>query len=686
MLHSKAFRASALLVVAVALVWAGLRLQGSRGGSIFPFAAAANRPSGHRESDAMLKFNLPKQRVRAPEFPKDFAWVNTDKPLYINQDLKGRVVVLDFWTYCCINCMHILPDLEYIEQKYAGQPVVIVGVHSAKFDNEQDRDNIRQAVERYNIAHPVIVDERHRIWSEYGVNSWPTLMVIDPEGKVVGSLSGEGNRVILDEIVSALLEEGKQNGTLAAGPPVFHREGRVPSASGLAFPGKVLAEPSGKFVFISDSNHDRVIIADPEGNVVAIAGSGEKGNADGAFDKAQFANPQGLAYDAANNLLYVADTDNHLIRKLDLNAKSVQTIAGTGKQVYDRTGGANGTAQGLNSPWDLALVDWNLYIAMAGNHQIWSMDLRSGKVSAWVGSGAENIDDGTGLSVNLAQPSGLTRKGDWLYFADSEVSALRRANLKTRTVETLIGSGLFDFGDRTGSLRSAKLQHPLGVAVSGDDILVADTYNHKVKRVNEAKGEISAVAGTGKSSAPASDKTDLSLYEPGGLSARGDTLYIADTNHDRIIEYNLAGGTWHEFALKGLRMEATKQMDLTGIPLQEVAVKPGMDLVLRLNPEFPRGVHLNKEAPINYAFVSSSNGGKGIEGLAKSPMIPVEVRIPASAFQPGGEYQTTLNLAYCTDESSSICVPVTLGWRLKFVANPAASNDVPLTARVKPLM
>ena len=169
----------------------------------------------------MPRIELPKQRLRAPEFPREFAWVNTDRPLFVHDDLKGNVVVLDFWTYCCINCMHILPDLEYIEEKYAGQPVVVIGVHSAKFDNEGDRDNILTACQRYDIAHPVIVDENHRIWSEYTVNSWPTLMVVDPEGRVVGSLSGEGNRETLDAVVVSRLEEGKEKGPLAAAPPKY---------------------------------------------------------------------------------------------------------------------------------------------------------------------------------------------------------------------------------------------------------------------------------------------------------------------------------------------------------------------------------------------------------------------------------------------------------------------------------
>ncbi len=655
-------------------------------GDAFPFASIAEARADSNLKPIMQKVALPTQRVRAPEFPRDFAWVNTDRPLYIKEQLKGSVVVLDFWTYCCINCMHVLPDLEYIEQKYAGQPVVIVGVHSAKFDNEGDRRNIETAASRYHIAHPVIVDERHRIWSEYGVRAWPTLMVIDPEGRIVGALSGEGNREALDAVVSSLLEEGHEKGTLAAAPPMFQRKGRVPSASGLAFPGKVLAEPSGKFVFISDSNHDRVIIADPTGKVMAIAGSGKAGQADGAFAAAEFNNPQGLAYDSAANLLYIADTDNHLIRKLDLTAKTVETISGTGEQVYDRVGGKMGREQGLNSPWDLSLVAGDLFIAMAGSHQLWVLNLKSRIAQVWAGSGMEDIIDGTGSHAALAQSSGIVRKGDWLYFADSEVSAIRRANLQTRAVETLVGRGLFDFGDREGGLNSALLQHPLGVSVYGDDILVADTYNHKIKRINEAKREIRTLAGTGSPDTNPYKPAELALYEPGGLSVRGDTLYIADTNHDRVIEYQLANGHWREFELKGLQMEAVKSMDLANAPLVDVPLARDKDLRLRIFPELPRNVHVNREAPINYTIAANGNSEIApVEGLIKSHKLPFEVVVSGATLQAGKEYPVTLTFAYCTDENESLCVPVTLAWRLKTSADFGAANRVDLSQKVEAL-
>ena len=623
----------------------------------------------------MPRLELPTERLRAPEFPRSFSWVNTDRPLFVHDELKGSVVLLDFWTYCCINCMHVLPDLEYLERKYAGQPLVVVGVHSAKFENESLRRNIETACARYRIAHPVIVDEDHRIWSEYGVRSWPTLVMIDSQGRVVGSVSGEGNREMLDAVVSALLTEGRERGTLASAPPKFQRKGRVPGASGLAFPGKVLAEPGGKFVFISDSNHDRVIVADSRGNVLTVAGCGEKGRDDGPFTSARFSNPQGLAYDAASNVLYVADTDNHLIRRLNLSEKMVETVCGTGEQVYDHRGGAPGRAQGLNSPWDLALVDSLLYIAMAGNHQIWVLDPKTGIAEAWVGSGAENIVDGVGIRAALAQPSGLARKEDWLYFADSEVSALRRANLKTREVQTLIGSGLFDFGDCDGVLDQALLQHPLGVAAWHDDILIADTYNHKIKRVREDQDVITTVAG---------GASPLTLYEPGGLSVRGDTLYVADTNHDRIVEYDLTAGVWRDFALRGLHAAGARMLDTTGVPITEAHFRRGSDLRVRLAARFPRGMHRNAEAPIFYAFLPVNGDSAGsLEGEAAA--LPAEFAIPAAALREEGEYLVTLSLAYCTDSNRGLCVPVTLKWRVKLTGDSQAQSVLDLSARVSPV-
>lgn len=639
-----------------------------------------------RESSSNMRIELPTKRIQAPDFPAGFSWVNTDRPLRLDQELKGHVVVLDFWTYCCINCMHILPDLEYIEQKYAGQPVAVIGVHSAKFDNEADNSNILTACQRYRIAHPVIVDQNHRIWSAYGVHAWPTLVVLDPEGKIVGSLSGEGNRDILYATVYSLLEEGREKGTLAPEPVTVNPQAKVPSFSGLSFPGKVLVDADGKYLFISDSNHDRVIISDLKGEVIAIAGSGRKGLQDGAFDEAEFSNPQGLAYAASEDILYVADTDNHCIRKLDLKSHTVETISGTGQQGWDRRGGSAGTSQTLNSPWDLALDGNRLLIAMAGSHQIWTLDLQTGIAQSWAGSGREDIFDGPASQSALAQPSGLTIKDGWLYFADSEVSAVRRAELAGGNVETLIGTGLFDFGDRDGSFGRALLQHPLGVAASGDAIYVADTYNHKIKRLDEETRTVETVFGSGGTDLSAENPDTPALYEPGGISITGEDLYIADTNHDRILRYSLKSRSWTEVKLTGLQTMEAMRMDLDNAEVREIRIKPDTDLVLKLSADFLKGIHLNGEAPIGFTFTSANGRSEeSVEAVVSTPKLPVEFTIPAEKITSGGTYHTMLSIAYCTDGNSGLCVPVNLAWKLKIKEDPSGSSTIELSQPVKPV-
>jgi len=473
-----------------------------------------------------VKIKLPTNRRAAPAFPDGFQWLNTDRPLSVAKDLKGQVVVLDFWTYCCINCMQALPDLEYIEEKFAGQPVLVVGVHSAKFENEKDAANIRAAIHRYRIKHPVLVDKEMSVWQRYGVRAWPTFVFIDPAGQVVGAVSGEGHRKLIEQVVAALLDEGREKGTLARGPLTLATGWEKRDRSMLSFPGKVTADPDGKRLFVSDSNHNRILVVDPAGKVLRVIGSGQRGLKDGPFVDAQFANPQGTALDGKT--LYVADTDNHAVRKVDLGAGTVTTLAGNGKQSYDRIGGGKGTAQPLASPWDVALHQGRLYVAMAGLHQLWVCDLKTFVTRAWTGSGGENIIDGPPRSAQLAQPSGLAILDGHIYFADSEVSGIRRASLKTGEVETLIGTGLFEFGFQDGKWKEAKLQHPLGVAVRDGRLLVADSYNHRVRELDLKKRTIRTLLGDEKGA----------LFEPSGLAVLDGALYIADTNHHRILRFD----------------------------------------------------------------------------------------------------------------------------------------------------
>jgi len=608
---------------------------------------------------------------RAPELPATFAWLNTDRPLSFARELKGQVVLLDFWTYCCINCMHVLPDLAYLETKYEHEPFLVIGVHSAKFANEGHRQTVRAAINRYEIHHPVIVDEGMKVWSEYAVRSWPTLVLVGPDRRIVGVASGEGNRESLDQAIGQVLEQGRAAGVLAPGPLRLERERSVRAASGLAFPGKVLADPAGGRLFIADSNHSRVVVAslpDAHGRarLLRVIGNGEVGHEDGLSEQATFHHPQGLALMGGTTLL-VADTENHLIRAVDLESWEVRTVAGTGVQGYDRSGGRLGTQQVLNSPWDLAVEGSTCYIAMAGPHQIWRLDLPMGLCRAFVGSGRENIVDGPVETAALAQPSGLSLLGNDLYFADSEVSAVRKVDLAAERVETLIGRGLFDFGDVDGEFANARLQHPLGVAAWGKKVLVADTYNHKIKEIDPGAGKIRTLLGTGRPGSGADGGT-LALFEPGGLHVAGDTLFVADTNNHRVVRVALPNLEWAEVTIEGLEAPAEVMAGATvasagasasaGATAEPAKLRSGATTEWRVDVRLPDGAHASDEAP------ASVRVSRGQEVLLQRTMLgatfPLAFELPA---QPAGsaDLHVQVSFAYC-HEGQGVCVPANPSW------------------------
>lgn len=433
-------------------------------------------------------------------------------------------------------------------EKAYQQELVVIGVHSAKFDNEKVTAHVRQAVLRHHIEHPVVNDGEMQIWRNYAIRSWPTLVLIDPEGYVVGAVQGEGQFEPLEEAIKAVIAEHADRGTLDTTPKRFTPEAQPDTA--LRFPGKVAATLDPPRLYISDTGNHRVIAADLQGNVLWTVGTGAPGWTDGDGAQAQFREPQGLF--AHGNTLWVADTENHAIREIDLTTRAVSTIAGIGKQVYLPTGGA-GLTTGLNSPWDVVFDPTRnaLFIAIAGQHQIWAYDLRSKAVAPFAGDRRERLRDGSCSSASFNQPSGLSLAGDVLYVADSEVSGVRAIDLSRNRVTTLTGTGLFDWGDADGVGTAAKLQHVLHVAASADGtrLFIADAYNDKVKVMDLASTAVTTLAGDGThgaSDAPAR------FYEPAGLAVAGATLYVADTNNHAVRVVDLATGAVTTLALRGV--------------------------------------------------------------------------------------------------------------------------------------
>jgi thiol-disulfide isomerase/thioredoxin len=609
--------------------------------------------------------------VKAPELTGGTGWLNTDRPIYI-KDLKGKVVLLDFWTYCCINCMHVIPDLKRLEAKYPDE-LVVIGVHSAKFTNERDSDNIRQAILRYGIEHPVVNDSQFRIWRSYGVRAWPTLVLINPEGYVAGVVSGEGHYEVLDKAISALIAEFSEKGEIDKTPLELAPEKYEQPDTALSFPGKVLASSVHPFaslegvLFISDSNHNRIVIADLDGNIIDIIGSGESGTSDGAFEEATFNKPQGMALDGG--YLYVADTENHLIRRCHLETRTVETIAGTGRQAKAPAyaGGYGKALQtSLSSPWDLVTVDdprvrGDLYIAMAGTHQIWVMDLKREHIQPYAGSGQEGRIDGSLTESALAQPSGITRAtdGKHLFVADSETSSIRSIDLdENGKVETIVGLDLFEFGDRDGKGREVRLQHPLGILFHKGKLYVADTYNHKIKIVDPVKKTSETLLGNGKPGNK--DGASPTFFEPSGLGISGNKLYIADTNNHAIRVADLSTKLVHVLALKDLAPPGEEAMRFPAetVVLPGRRIRAGGNGELILNITLPPPYKLTEDAPLDYEIEPCDGDLLEFAELdrkrsAIAPELPIKIPFRSSDKAGNCRMKVRLMFNYCEEDAGA---------------------------------
>ncbi len=503
------------------------------------------------------------KRQKVPPLPQNLIWLNTTGPLEL-RDLRGKFVLLDFWTYCCINCMHILPELHKLERAWP-KNLVVIGVHSAKFSTEQQTPNIRDAIQRYKIEHPVINDAQHTLWELFGVHVWPTVILIDPEGYAVWGTTGEVTAEQIEKVIRPALPYYRQKKLLDEKPLRFDAEQQAAQPTPLRFPGKILADEASGRLFIADSNHNRIVIAKLDGTLLDVIGSGISGQKDGDFTTAQFNQPQGMALHGTD--MFVADTENHEIRRVDLKARQVATVAGTGKQAREPTSPAKRADPrhtALSSPWDLAVQGDSLFIAMAGFHQIWRMRLDGASIAPYAGNCREDIVDGPLLPPQLyqegfasfAQPSGLASDGKWLYVADSEGSSIRAVSLGSRKeVRTVVGTAslpaarLFTFGDVDGPAAKARFQHPLAVAFHAGQIYVADTYNHKIRVVDAADATTRTFAGTGL---PGREDQPAAFHEPAGLAIAAGQLFVADTNNHLIRVIDLKSAMVSTLAIAGL--------------------------------------------------------------------------------------------------------------------------------------
>ena len=710
--------------------WAGFDFQSLLAGepSTGQAEADTNTSTSDRDSNknqASQKHPFPNRRP-APSLESNEQWLNTAGPIDL-RDLRGKFVLLDFWTYCCINCIHILPELKKLEQAYPNE-IVVIGVHSGKFEAEKGVDNIRQAILRYNIEHPVINDKNHVIWNRYGIRSWPSLRAIDPQGNLIGSHSGEISFAALNGFFSKAISYYKKRGLLDATPLRFDLERHHSEHQPLHFPGKVLADANSNRLYISDSGHHRIVVTDLDGQWIENIGTGVPGSENGDFDRATFNSPQGLALVA--NKLYVADTQNHLIRVVDLKQRNVSTLAGTGEQNRRSWPGMERIEVGvggilkklpknwssppkqfpLASPWALLVHENYLYIAMAGSHQIWRIPLEENSgMEVFAGNGREDIIDGIRVPeappiidergfgpkyACFAQPSGLASDGTTLYVADSEGSAIRAVPFSDNNVDTIVGASnlpqgraLFSFGDKDDKGEAARLQHVLGIAEHDGNLYITDTYNNKIKKIGIESRETTTIAGSGK---PGKQDSPAQFDEPAGISYARGNLYVADTNNHAIRVINLKNNQVKTLAIRGLKNSQHVDPPEPHFPnaqrvtLDPIALRPDAGkITLLVHLSLPQGWKLNNLNPIRYQISEEYRVGsmaKHIMGdmiTLSSVQNPNELKIDVPLSLDSGNNKITLSLTcyYCRKGAEGLCKVESVIWSIPVRLSDSAKDS-----------
>ena len=644
-------------------------------------------------------------QVAPPEFPEGLDWINTDNPLTM-QGLIGKIVIFDFWTYGCINCIHMIPVLAQIEEKYA-EEVVVIGVHSAKFDNEGQTDNLRQIVQRYNLQHPVINDNQFIVWQSYGAQAWPTLAVVDPRGKLVIRESGEIPFEALDGYLSGMIEyyDELDPELIDRTPLEIALEGAGDPGTPLLFPGKVLAYEASNRLFIADSNHNRVVVVDlTTSEVLETIGSARRGFDDGSFEDATFNQLQGMALDG--DLLYIADVNNHAIRVANLAERTVSTVVGTG--VMARGGFQFGAlirdplGEAIRSPWDLEFDDEGfLHIAMAGTHQLYIYEPETNLLYPSVGNGREaNLNDVSFANSELAQPSGLYYAGDGkLYFADSESSTIRLANFTLKRVTVVAGTtenDLFDFGDVDGELGVNRLQHALDVqGVPNGDLYIADTYNSRIKVIRAGETSTETVFGLGGTGGYADGGADVAEFdEPGGLSYANGKLYVADTNNHvvRVIDLEAETVDTLDFTNpESLVIDPDTVTILGGNASDNSAITLDTQSMLTGEGEITLTISLPEEFKINdliesrLTLSSDSDALQVSDDATNITIDQLTTTIPISFETGEGELNAELTLYYCREGEEALCFIDTVNYTIPVtVDDESLETSIALEREVVP--
>ena len=576
---------------------------------------------------------------KAPELIGD-TWFGTENPRLGIADFKGRFLLLDFWTLCCVNCHHVLAELRPVEEKFK-DVLTVVGVHSPKFEYEKLPESVAAAIARHEIHHPVLNDPNMSTWQSYGVRAWPTLVLVDPRGEIVATYSGEGHAHAIEALIEKLTPEYEASGDLIRGAGLY--QASPPSSLALKQPGKIISVPAsyrpflgGAELLISNSGAHNLVglttenLTDP----TITIGSGARGTSDGGYQDASFAEPYGARFiegDLAAKVgahLMIADTANHLIRAVNLESKKIFTIAGTGAQWMQKDL-TDGPALEINisTPWDIEVLDGALLIAMAGEHRIWKYDFENKTLGIFAGTTNEGLVDGANPDAWFAQPSALVASKATpgkVWIVDSETSALR--STENGKITSHIGKGLFDFGHVDGPADQALLQHPLGaIELPDGSVLIADTYNRAIRKYSPSTNKVSTVA------RELSEPSDIELVE----SETGPKLAVVEAAANRIT-------------LLPIEAEALVQGSAMRTARPALEVSSGA-ITIDVTFSAPPGQKLDERyGPSSYLVVSSTPKELLLEGAGNS--VELQRKIVLNPEVPEGVLHVAAKGASC-DES-----------------------------------
>ncbi len=586
-------------------------------------------------------------------------WLNSARNIKAG-DLKNRIILVDFWTYACVNCLHMIPEIKKLEEQF-GNRLTVIGVHSGKFDNEKLINSIQKAVLKYNIEHLVVNDADFKIWKSFGASSWPTMILLDVNGQVVKKYQGEVSGAVIAKDVKKLVKKYSFQLNHHSLPIVLEKNKTVdhflkfPSGIDFAhnFSYKNIIKTNG--LVVSNTGDNTILVTSLNGNSLLEIGSGDIGSNDGNLNDASFNAPRGLLF--KNNILYVADTGNHLIRKVNFKTGKVTTIAGTKNNGLAIVGDNKALKTDLSSPWDLEFFpDHNhIIIANAGTHQLLKYSISSGIISPFAGDGNEDLVDGKYPNNSLAQPSGLSAFGSNLYFVDSETSSLRVIN-KSGVVRTLIGRGLFDFGHKNGAAKKALMQHPVGLSADDTGIYIADTHNHVIRKFDLQGKKLSDYSGDVRGDGIGSKK-NTSYNEPEAMVAVLDKFYITDTNNGRVVELDRRSGNSKLLnILPPLKMPRDGLLEylpnLAKIP--SITVKSESEIELSF--EMKKGWKINDLAPSFFNLVEVKNDEEAnLIASFDSEMIKFgTAKLPKLSKKYTYYLQGTVY--YCEDTANAICL------------------------------